>query len=45
MKIFNLLLIVFTFFTVTVFGQDSELLGEDFDLEALPGVLEKVRRR
>ena len=42
MKIFNLLLIVFTFFTATAFGQDSKLLGEDFDLEALPGVLEKV---
>ncbi len=42
MKKRNLLLILIAFFTLTVIGQDSGLPGEDFDLEALPGVLEKV---
>lgn len=30
------------FFTVNIIGQDSGLPGEDFDLEALPGLFEKV---
>ncbi len=42
MKTVNLLVLVSMFITTSVFGQDSGLAGEDFDLEALPGVLEKV---
>lgn len=42
MNILNLLLIATIFFSVSVFGQSSDLQGEDFDLEALPGVLEKI---
>jgi len=42
MKTFNLLIIAAVFFTATVLGQDSGLPGEDFDLEALPGIIETV---
>ncbi len=38
----NLLFVAFVFITISVFGQDSDLPGQDFDLEALPSVLEKV---
>lgn len=42
MKTFNLIIIATVFFTVTVLGQDAGLPGEDFDLEALPGIIETV---
>ena len=42
MKYLNLLLIATVFYTVSVYGQSSDLQGEDFDLEALPGVLEGI---
>ena len=38
----NLLFVAFVFITISIFGQDSDLPGQDFDLEALPSVLEKV---
>ncbi len=42
MKLFNLLMITMVLFTAPAFGQESDLAGEDFDLEALPGVIENV---
>ena len=42
MKLFNLSIIALLFFVTPVFGQESDKIGEDFDLEALPGILEKV---
>ena len=42
MKFVNLSVIALLFFVTPLFGQESDNLGEDFDLEALPGVLEKV---
>jgi len=42
MKLVNLSIIALLFFVTPLFGQESDNLGEDFDLEALPGVLEKV---
>ena len=35
MKTLNLLIISAVFFSASIFGQDSGLPGEDFDLEAL----------
>lgn len=42
MKKLNFLLIAAVFITASVFGQDSDKPGEDFDLEALAGVIEDV---
>ncbi len=42
MRFFNLSIIVFILLTTPLWGQESDKLGEDFDLEALPGILEKV---
>ncbi len=42
MKKLNILFVAFVFISISIFGQDSDLPGQDFDLEALPGVLEKV---
>jgi hypothetical protein len=42
MKLVNLSIIALLFFVTPLFGQESDNLGEDFDLEALPGILEKV---
>ncbi len=42
MKLVNLSIIALLFFVTPLFGQESDNLGEDFDLEALPGVLENV---
>ena len=41
MKKYSLLVFIFIL-SGLLYGQDSDLKGEDFDLEALPGVLEKV---
>ncbi len=42
MKTFKFLIIAAVFFATPVYGQNSDLQGEDFDLEALPGLFEKV---
>ena len=42
MKTIVLFIIAAVFYTATVLGQDSGLPGEDFDLEALPGIIETV---
>jgi len=38
----TLTIILTLIFTISGFVQDADNLGEDFDLEALPGILEKV---
>jgi hypothetical protein len=42
MKSYLLIIIAIVFSTNSLWGQDSGKLGEDFDLEALAGVIEKV---
>lgn len=42
MKIVNLSIIAILLFAIPTLGQETDKLGEDFDLEALPGILEKV---
>jgi len=42
MKLLNLSIIALLLFVTPLFGQESDKLGEDFDLEALPGIMEQV---
>jgi len=42
MKRLHLLVSIIAIISVSVFGQDSDLPGQDFDLEALPGIIETV---
>ena len=42
MKNLTLTIILTLVFATSGFAQDADNLGEDFDLEALPAILEKV---
>lgn len=42
MKKLNLLFVAIVFIATSIFGQSSDLSGEDFDLEALAGIIESV---